>query len=905
VRRDYLVGRLAAVSAARLRLIAAPAGSGKSVLLRRLAAAAGGSAQVVVDRRAGPGGLVAALAAALRSPARDVDELLVALAGLGHDVTVSVDDVHAWADGADEAALVRLVEEAAPAVRFVVATRDARVLAAAAVPGQVHRIGYGDLRLRTWDVEELFGSVFRRPLPPEAAAALCERVEGLPVAVKLLHLDTVLLAPHDRAAALADPLAGSGRLTEFLEREVLGTLPPPLRDFLVDTSPLGVLDGPLCDAVLNRGGSARLLAELAARHALIFRVRPDGSAYRLHVLLQRYLEQLGAQHRGTHLNRQAYHAAAAHLLGDGHWAEAYRCYARAGDWVSAAEVLHRHSAHRGGLRASASVPATLLDDDPWMALAEARRLRGEGRLAAAYDSYLDAEDRLPDARLRWQCALERSGIARWITGEEPGRDGDPLVDDVSGHLAAAVRGHPAKLVARAVPAASPEWALGRALAAALDGRPALAVELAEPLTAGRPGFVSLAGRVLVVVLRALTHAGGTVAELVALAADAETAGWLWLARIARAAVALLDAEACDDAAAVLEECADLGDGWGALLTGFLGAVGLLRAGRPATGELRHLVGLARRLGAPVPETWLRLVLVDELARHGHRDLAAERAELGRSVAVTVLERAARHGAVAVTALRTPAGPPRPRLAVAPAAVVPPVPVAVRCLGGYELVVAGTVVDLDPLRAQARRVLRVLSMHYGQPLHEERLVAALWPDAPLKLAKHRLQVAISSLRALLRTCPRDLGECGIVRHGSTYLLRLPPGSTVDVADFAAAVREWRANRHTADPARVRALAHRVLDLYRGELLGEEGPAEWVLSRRETLRGEAAGVAAALAAIELDRGDAATAVEVCERALAIDELDNRLWALLAEARRRTGNPAAARRTQQAYRDLLAEG
>ncbi|MGQ0840070.1 AAA family ATPase [Actinokineospora sp.] len=906
MRREHLIAKLDAVSAARLRLVVGPAGAGKSVLLRQLAGYR--AEQVVVhcpvgtDPAAFGRELVAAFGPVLPSAASDVDGVLADLARTDRDVVVYIDDAHRLAGGPGEAVLARLLTDSAPDVRFVVATRDARVPGTAAVPGGIHRIGYRDLRLRTWDVEELFESVYRRPLSPETAAALCARVEGLPMAVRLLHLDTMLLAPHEREAALATPLAGSERLTEFLSREVLGALPAPLRDFMVDVSPLGVLDGALCDAVLDRRDSGDVLTELAARQALTFRTRPGGSTYRFHVLLQQFLEQRLAEHRGTHLTRQTYHTAATHLVSAGHWAEAYRCYARADDWVATASVLHRFSAHRGGLRASASVPGTLLDDDPWMALAEARRLRGEGRLAAAHDRYLDAEDKLPDPRLRWQCSLERSGIARWITGG----DGDPLVDDVSRHLAAAVHGHPAKLLARAVPAAGPDWALGRALAAMLDGRPDQAIALAEPLTTDPTTFVSLAGRLVVAVLEATTHSRGTLARFTGLATDAEATGWLWLARIARAGTALLDPEACTDAQAILDECEEIGDEWGALITASLLATGLLRAGSQTTaGVLCRAVWRARRLGARVPETWLRLVLVDELVRLGDPDASNERAELDRLIKATVLDRASRHGTELVAALRVPSATNRPRLALAQPVPEPEPPVAVRCLGRYELAVAGTPVDLDPLRAQARRVLRVLSMHYGQPLHEERLVAALWPDAPLKQAKHRLQVAISSLRALLRTHLAGMGEFGVMRHGSAYLLLLPPGSTVDVADFAAAVRQWRDSRHTQDRPTVRALGHRVLDLYRGELLSEEGPAEWVLARRESMRGEAAGVAAALARIELDRGDVAAAIEVCDRALTIDELDNRLWALLAEARRRSGNTAAALRTQQAYRDLLAEG
>jgi DNA-binding SARP family transcriptional activator len=889
--RTRLLTELTDAAEARLRLVSGPAGAGKSVLLRQLAVAEAGRPGRLVVRCAGDGGLVAALAAELGSPARTTGELLAAL----DEHTVYVDDTHTIAGGTDARVLARLVAEAPPAVRFVVATRDDRLLRTVDVPGPVQRIGYRDLRFDADDVARLFATVYRGELSDADAEALCERVEGLPVALRMLHLDTTLLRPPARTAAFADPLAGSERLREFLTRDVLGALPEPMRDFMVDVSPFGVLDPALCDALLGRADSAEALAELTARNALTFRAGADGSTYRFHVLLQQFLEPLLVARRGTHLARQAHHGAATHLAAAGHWAEAYRGYARAGDWVAAARVVHRLGAGEHGPRASASMPRTLFDDDPWVALAEARRLRGDGRFAEAYDRYLSAEDRLPDRRLRWQCALERSAIAPW-TGP-----GVPLVDDVSWHVAAAVRGQPARLVAQAVPVASPEWTLGRAVAAMLDGRARLAIELAAPLAVGGGAFVSLVARLLVATVTAWLHGQGAVAEFADLAADAEAAGWLWVARIARAATALLDVGACADAAAILAHCEENGDEWGALLAAYLLTVGLLRAGRPVLPDVVAVaVARARRLGALVPEAWLRVVLVDDLTRRDQPGAATERAELDRLWGAEVLG-PVRHGrAEALAALSAPPEPPQ--LVLAPRVVELPPPVAVHCLGAFEFAVAGVPVDLDGLRAQARCVLRVLSMQYGQPMHEERLVAALWPDAPLKRAKHRLQVAISSLRALLR--PHLGGAGGIVRHGSAYVLALPPGSTVDVVDFAVAVRRWRAGRHVNDPTRVRALGCDVLDRYRGELLVEEGAAEWVLTRRESIRGEAAGVAVALATFELAQGDVAAAIEVCERALAIDELDHRLWTLLAEARHRAGDPAAAVRTRRAYRSLVAE-
>jgi len=920
VPREHLVEKLDRVSTARLRLVIGPAGSGKTILLRQLAAhtatrpglvnvwctanAAEVSATSFVHKLAG------CLAAALgphTARITHLDTLVARLAGSELEFVVYIDDAHRWTGRPSANTLAQLLQAAPPNVRFVIASRNERVPATTQLPdaSPVYRMDYRDLRFRTWDVERLFRDYYRSPLQPEAAAALCAHVEGWPIALRLFHVDTAMLSDHERADAARAPLAGSGRIRTYLEKEVLGTLPADVRDFMVDASVLGVLEGNLCDTALDRTGSGELLHKLADHHVLTFDACPTAGSFRFHLLLQRFLEQRLAEVRGPHLTRQAYHHAAARLVSFGHWAEAYRCYAHAEDWVASGAVLHRFSAHHDGLLASASVPSELLADDPWIALAEARRLRGEGRLAEAYDGYLSAEDHLPDPRLRWQCSLERSGIARWINRDDgPNRGGDPLVDDLSGYLLDAVRGHPAKLLTRSVPATNPEWVLGRAIAAMLDGRVDLAMELVEPLASSSNPFLSLASKIMTAVLDATGYSRGTAARFGALALQSEAAGWLWLARIARGATAVVHADGCADAQAVLEQCREVGDEWGALLIGYLLAVGCLRAGRDSRPALHETIDRARQLGARVSETWLQVLLVDELERRGDPRAAAERTQLEWLLENTVLERASTHAGEMLTAVRFPVPSP-PGLRLADEVIEPDPPVQIRCFGRYELLVDGKEIDLGELRAQARRVLRVLSMCFGQPMHEERLIAALWPDAPLKQAKHRLQVAISSLRALLRKhLPDGRDDLGVVRHGNAYLLRLPAGSTVDVIEFAEALRDWRNGRGSRGQEQVASLGHRVLDLYRGELLSEEGPVEWVLARRESVRGEAAGVAATLARLELERGNASSAIEVCERALTIDELDGQLWTLLAEARRRTGNVAAARRTQQAYLDLVAD-
>lgn len=888
LQRNTLLTDLRGAAGARLVLLTGPPGSGKSVLAGQLVAAADADTRYVLLRctHLARSGLARELAALTGSSAAGMSELVDDLGRAGTPVTVVVDDVHALRTPADLADLNRLLAEAPDHVRFVVTTRDARPFDLSAVPGPVYRLSYRQLRFTPDDVARLFETVYLAPVAdPEA---LCARVEGLPAALRHLHLDTAWLSGAERDAVLRDPVPRSERLREFLTCAVLGALPPALREFAVDVSPLGRLSGPLCDALLGAEDSEDNLAELAAREALTFHV--GLTEFRFHALLGTLLELRLAERRGPHRTRQTYQTAMALLLDAGKPADAHRCAAHAGDWVTAARLAHEYGLTVTGL------------DDPWVELAEARRLRAAGRFTEAHAHYAEAAARLPDGPLRWQCEHERTAASHSM--RDHAETGSPPVDyDVIGHLTDALREHPARMMAHAVPSASPEWVLARAVAAMVDGRIDTAVELAEPLTGVAAPFASLAARLLVTAITTAVYGRGTVAQFYALAGEAEAEGWLWLARIARATTAVLEPAACADATAAHAEFEAAGDDWGCLIVMLVLLIGQLRAGQPRDpAVLRRTLVRLRRMRAPLLEMWLRALVGPEVERLEADDPALAATAPDRPWARDMAD----HNCPAIIAvLSTPPTATRrsPLALVAPTVQTPPV--AVRCFVTFEVEVAGEPVPLDGLRAQARRLLRLLAVHYGQPIHEERLAAVLWPDTALKPAKRRLQVAISSLRTLFRTHLPDERHGGIVRHGSAYLLRLPEGSTVDVVEFAAAMREWRGRRRPHDPRQVREIGTRVLDLYRGELLAEEGSAEWLLARRESLRGEAMGVAVSLASLELDTGAPAAAAALCERALAIDDLDHRLWTVLAEARARLGDTDGASRAHDAYRALLAEG
>jgi DNA-binding SARP family transcriptional activator len=259
-------------------------------------------------------------------------------------------------------------------------------------------------------------------------------------------------------------------------------------------------------------------------------------------------------------------------------------------------------------------------------------------------------------------------------------------------------------------------------------------------------------------------------------------------------------------------------------------------------------------------------------------------------------------------------PPVDDVAVAarPAPPVPPAPpvddeagaaprVGVRCLGAFVLEVDGRVVDLAGAKPRARSALRLLAAHAGQPVHVETLVDALWPDSDAAVGKRSLQVSLSSLRRLLDEHTPGAGTL-LARLGNAYALVLPPGSTADVVAFAEARERCRATARLGEVHAVVEAGGEALDTYGGDLLPEEGPAEWVVQPRRNLAQDAAGVAVLVAesALVAERFD--VAVDACQRGLDIDRYSDALWRLLAVAHERAGDVAAAATARDEYRSIL---
>jgi DNA-binding SARP family transcriptional activator len=94
----------------------------------------------------------------------------------------------------------------------------------------------------------------------------------------------------------------------------------------------------------------------------------------------------------------------------------------------------------------------------------------------------------------------------------------------------------------------------------------------------------------------------------------------------------------------------------------------------------------------------------------------------------------------------------------------------------------------------------------------------------------------------------------------------------------------------------------LSSYAGDLLPEDGAADWVIDPRERYRTLAVGAAATLAELHLDRGDAESAAGAAARGVHIDRYHDRCWRVLIRAHEAQGDHAAAQRALRGYRDVL---
>lgn len=908
----------------RLGLVVAPAGSGKTTLLSQFASAlevpvawytADGSHS---EPGVFLGHLEEAVCAAFGDVARGWDSEAAAARALegwaGARGLVVVDDLHALEGTAAEAALERLIDYFPPNVFVLAASRGSPGfnLSRLRVSGALLEVGPDDLRFRSWEVEHLFRDVHGGPLTPEDLAALTRGTEGWAAGLQLFHLATHGKPVHESRRILGE-LRGRSRLVrEYLARNVIEELPEALRAFLLETCVLDRMSGSLCDELLGVSGSEQILEELERRQ--IFTYRLEEGWWRYHEVLRSHLQVQLVQTVGEADAQERYRRAGELLASAGAVREALQAFCRAEDWDAVDRLLGKE----GELLADGPdgwldlVPTDIREDDPWVLLAAARRERARGRWQASQEAYLKAERAFGQAGAAETCRVERQVLTSWM---EPAF---VPIDAPWGTVRAAVSREPAR-VKGSWPGA--QGALARGLCSllagqVLDARSALHSvgdhpDASPALTAGARLAAALAA------MLAGDRDGGREAE--AAAEEAEHLGIPWLARLSRASLALSDRpDGASEAAAARLAGERRGDQWGASLAALLEGLGALRGGGSPVGILDQAVQGFRRLGAGTLESWARSAHALATARTGAPEArqAALQAETfargamvrgARMIAFLALaeadpDRGAEHREVAaeigsecgLTFPQPPGGSQSPEASF-----------QIRCFGQFSLAIEGRSADLSSLRPRIRRLLRLLAFNAGAPVHREVLTEALWPGADPETGGRNLHVAVSTLRRVLE---RDLSKGAtsnlIFREGETYRLALPEDTFVDVVRFDDRLASARAALGRGDTAAALSEFRDAMGLYVGDLLPEEGPAEWIVGERERRRLDVSELAGALADALLAAGEPGEASWVCRRGLQVDRYHDALWRALVRACDQAGDPAASARARQEYKALLLE-
>jgi LuxR family maltose regulon positive regulatory protein len=259
-------------------------------------------------------------------------------------VLLVLDDYHLIDSGAVHASLGFLLEHRPPGLHLVLASRSDPPLALARLRGrgQLTELRAADLRFTADEAAALLrqgAAASDAALPETALAALAARTEGWAAGLQLAALS---LRGQPDAVGFTAAFTGSHRFVlDFLAEEVLEHQSEKVRDFLLETSVLERLSGPLCDAVTGRPGSQALLEQ--AERAGLFVVPLDEVRgwWRYHHLFADLLRarlQTEHPHRAAQLHQNAAAWYDEHEMAD----DAIRHAVAAGEMAWAARLIEEH-----------------------------------------------------------------------------------------------------------------------------------------------------------------------------------------------------------------------------------------------------------------------------------------------------------------------------------------------------------------------------------------------------------------------------------------------------------------------------------------------------------------------------------------------------------------------------------
>ena len=314
-----------------------------------------------------------------------------------------LDDYHLIENGEIHGAIALLVERLPSAAHLVISTRSDPPLPLSRLRarGQLTEIRGADLRFNVSEAGAFLNDVVGLDLEPDEIARLYERTEGWAAGLQLAGLS---LRGREDHREFIDSFAGDDQqIVDYLGFEVLDSEPSELREFMIQSSVLERLSGPLCAAVTGDPDAERLLRRLERDNAFVVALDSKREWYRYHHLFAELLRHELARTRpglAPELHRRASawyrEADAIH--------EAIEHATAAGDFGDTIELITTHwyeFLQRGRQETVASwidkLPSEAVVQDPNLCLTKAWLGVNTGRLDEV-DRWIDAAGHAADGQ---------------------------------------------------------------------------------------------------------------------------------------------------------------------------------------------------------------------------------------------------------------------------------------------------------------------------------------------------------------------------------------------------------------------------------------------------------------------------------------------------------------------------
>ncbi len=267
----------------------------------------------------------------LNDAARQTSRLLLVL-----------DDYHVITSSQIHESLAYLVDHLPPTLHLVILSRSepALPLARWRARGDLGEIHAADLRFSSEEVASFLHQALPVQLPTEQFQSLEARLEGWPTGLRLLILALQGKSERREIEQVLAGFSGSHRyLLDYFALEVLSSLPEARRIFLLQTSLLGRVTASLCAAVTRELDSEQTLREMERSGLFLQALGGEPPWYRYHALFAEALQAQARKRLGEEELCLCLSRASAWYEQEDMFPEGIGAALAAGEWTRAAALM--------------------------------------------------------------------------------------------------------------------------------------------------------------------------------------------------------------------------------------------------------------------------------------------------------------------------------------------------------------------------------------------------------------------------------------------------------------------------------------------------------------------------------------------------------------------------------------